>query len=271
MARKLELFTEEAPQMKSRKRNMCVMLQTTTFKVFEECSYLYLREDKHWGGDLDIIREYAEKFPEPSVLEVGTGHAWHLANLFFVASTNLKRVVGIDYSDKMLERAKALLNSISYNGHPLIKRIELQKGDILSLPFEDRSFDVTIMLNNTLGNIPADTFDKAKEQRKKALSEIRRILRQSGFLILSVYNSSRLTEEDKYGEVFELDHNLSNLQTFDLVVRFKKTGTPYYSHWFSTDEIRQILYDMSFRIVEMEERRKRIVLVAQKKRESDAQ
>jgi hypothetical protein len=44
------------------------------------------------------------------------GYAWHLANLFFVASVNFKRVVGVDYSDKMLEKARVLLSSISYNG-----------------------------------------------------------------------------------------------------------------------------------------------------------
>lgn len=43
-------------------------------------------------------------------------------------------------------------------------------------------------------------------------------------------------------------------------------------HWFSTNEIRQLLYDVSFRVVMAEERGKRIVVVAQKKRRtSDAE
>jgi SAM-dependent methyltransferase len=243
-----------------------VDLTKTTKQVFDECAIVYLKEDKHWGCDLDIISEYVEKFKEPEIIELGTGYAWHLANLYFVASCNLKRVVGIDYSEKMLEMARTLLSSISYNGQPLIERIELKKADILSLPFDDESFDVAILLNNTLGNIPAESFYKAKQKRKKALTEIKRILKNSGFLILSVYNADRLTEEDKYGEVFELDHNLSNLETFDLIVRFKETGTPYYSHWFTKNEICQLLYDVSFRVVEVEVRKKRIVIVAQKRK-----
>lgn len=237
----------------------------TTKQVFDECAPIYLREDKHWGCDLDIISEYVEKCREPEVIELGTGYAWHLANLFFIASSNLRRVVGVDYSSNMLARARDLLSSISYNGRPLQEYIELQKGDILSLPFEDESFDIAILLNNTLGNIPAETFDEAIGQRKNALKEIRRILKKSGFVILSVYNSSKLTEEDKYGEVFELDHGLSNLDTFDLIVRFKETGTPYYSHWFTESEIRQLLYNVSFRVVEAEIRKKRIVVVGQKR------
>jgi len=242
-------------------------LTKTTKQVFDECAPVYLREDKHWGCDLDIISEYVEKFKGPEIIELGTGYAWHLANLYFLVSCNLKRVVGIDYSGKMLEMARVLLSSISYNGQPLIEKIELKKADILSLPlpFDEESFDVAILLNNTLGNIPAENFGKARQKRKEALTEIRRILKNFGFLILSVYNADRLTEEDKYGEVFELDHNLSNLETFDLVVRFKETGTPYYSHWFTKNEICKLLYDVSFRVVEVEERKKRIVIVGQKK------
>lgn len=250
-------------------RQIKLDLVKSTKQVFDECAQIYLKEDKHWGCDLDIISEYVEKFGEPEIVELGTGYAWHLANLFFITSNKLKRVVGIDYSDKMLERANALLNSISLNGRPLIEKVELRKADILSLPFDSENFDVALLLNNTLGNIPAETFDRARDQRKRALSEIRRILRQSGYLILSVYNSRKLTEEDKYGEVFELDHNLSNLDTLDLVVRYKETGTPYYSHWFSANEIRQLLYDVSFRVVAVEERGKRLVVVAQKKRRTD--
>jgi SAM-dependent methyltransferase len=247
-------------------RQVNVDLIKTTKQVFDECAPVYLKEDKHWGCDLDIISEYVEKFKEPEIIELGTGYAWHLANLYFVAPCNLKRVVGIDYSEKMLEMARTLLSSISYNGQPLIERIELRKADILSLPFDDESFNVAILLNNTLGNIPAESFYKAKQKRKKALTEIKRILKNSGFLILSVYNADRLTEEDKYGKVFELDHNLSNLETFDLIVRFKETGTPYYSHWFTKNEICQLLYDVSFRVVELEVRKKRIVIVAQKRK-----
>lgn len=247
-------------------RKIKLDLVKSTKKVFNECAPIYLKEDKHWGCDLDIISEYVEKFKETEILELGTGHAWHLANLFFVTSANLKRITGIDYSANMLKQAKQLLSSIYYNGHPLIERIDLRKEDIMALPFESEEFDVAFLLNNTLGNIPAKTFEDAKEQRKNALKGIKKIIRKSGYLILSVYNANKLLEEDKYGEVFELDPDLSALETFDLVVRFKGNNTPCYSHWFNKDETERLLYEASFRIVEVEERKKRLVVVAQKKK-----
>jgi len=253
------------PRNSKPKTRKPTQLVASTKLVFNQCAPVYLKEDKHWGCDLDTISEYVEKFDEPDVIELGTGYAWHLANLFLVTSSKPKKVVGIDYSPDMLERARGLLSSVSVGNHPLTEKIELRHGDILHLPYGDASFDVAMMLNNTLGNIAAATFDEARMERKKALREIRRVLRDPGYLILSVYNRARLTEEDKYGEVFELDHEMSNLETSDLVVRFKPTDTPYYSHWFGREEVQGLLYDVSFRVVEVEDRKKRVVVVAQKK------
>lgn len=241
-------------------------LGQTTKKVFNDCASVYLKEDKHWGCDLDIISEYVEKFSNSNVIEVGTGHAWHLANLFFKSPNNLGNVIGIDYSDEMLNRSRTFLKSIKYNGKTLNERIELYNENILALSYKKPIFDVALLLNNTLGNIAGKDFIESRDNQKICLRNLRKILRPTGVIIVSVYNSSKLTEEDKYGDVFELDHKLSNLDTSDLVVRFKATDTPYYSHWFTKDEICKLLYEVSFRIVEVEERKKRIIVVAQKKK-----
>lgn len=239
-------------------------LRQSTKAVFDQCANVYLREDKHWGCDLDIIRKYVECFSDPEILEVGTGHAWHLANLYFVSSAKIKRSVGIDYSDEMLSRARVFLNGILYEGRPILERIELVQADICDVNLANEAFDVGLLLNNTLGNLPGRTFEDARNQRKRALHILHGALRTERYLIVSVNNADRLTEEDKYGDVFELDLDLSNLDTMDLVVRFKKTKTPYYSHWFTVLEIRQLLYEAGFRIDQIDEREKRIVVVAQK-------
>ena len=239
-------------------------LRRTTKSVFGQCANVYLREDKHWGCDLDVIRKYVERFSEPEILEIGTGYAWHLANLYFVSSAKIKRAVGIDYSEEMLACARAFLCGLTYQGQQLLERIELYQADICEADFGKELFDVGLVLNNTLGNLPGRTFDDAQHQRKRTLQDLRGALRAGGYLIVSVNNADRLTEEDKYGDVFELDHGLSNLATMDLVVRFKATETPYYSHWFTTHETRQLLYETGFRISQLDEREKRIVVVGQK-------
>ena len=240
-------------------------LVDSTKQVFDECSSVYLREDKHWGCDLDIISECIEREDSPRVIELGTGYAWHLGNIYFTCSTKLRRVVGVDYSPKMIDQARSFLSSIRIQDEPLSNVVELFQDDIQSLSFPDGSFDVALLLNNTLGNIASKDFVEARSNRRTVLSECCRVLAPSKRLVISVYNAARLTEEDRYGLVFELDPNLSKLETFDLVVRFKATGTPYYSHWFSDDEIRQLLYESGFLIESLEHRRKRIVVVARKK------
>jgi SAM-dependent methyltransferase len=240
--------------------------KTFNKKVFDECSYLYLREDKHWGGDLDIIREYAEKFPELSILDVGAGYAWHLANLLFIvsSSTRITKAIALDYSENMLQKAAEFLGSIHLGDKPLTEYVELKHGNILSLHFDSNSFDVVLCLNNTLGNIPGKKFEDAAINRIKALKEINRVLRPGGYLILSVYNADKLAGIDNYGDVFELDHSLSCIDNFDLVIRFKKTNTCYYSHWFRDQEIKSFLSDTRFGLIEMEHRKQRIVVVVQK-------
>lgn len=243
-------------------KNMHIDLFQTTKQVFSECASEYLKEDKHWGSDLDFIRDAIGRFTNPSIIDLGTGSAFHLLSLFFLTQTNLQRVVGVDYSKSMLEQAKQNLSSIYFDNRSLLEKIELYEGNILNLPFKDREFDIAIFLNNLLGNIPCSSIYKSESQRIRVLREMRRVLRPHGSLVISVYNSSKFSKEDGYGEVFEIDENLSNLETFDVVVRYKKTGTPGYSHWFGKDEICNLLSDQGFKIIELEERRKRIVISA---------
>jgi len=249
-----------------RMTNKSPNLVASTRQVFDECASIYLREDKHWGCDLDIIAGYVERFSDPEILEFGTGYAWHLANLYFLVNAKIRRALGVDYSAEMLANARAFLVGIQHNGRTMLENVELRQADILDIGLASGSFDVGLLLNNTLGNLPGETFEDALNERKRALWAIRGALRAEGYLIVSVYNADRLSAEDTYGDVFELDHDLSKLDTMDLVVRFKKTKTPYYSHWFTPHEVRQLLYEASFRIVQVEERQKRVVIVAQKKK-----
>jgi len=238
-------------------------LRASTKAVFDQCADDYLCEDKHWGCDLDLIAKYLDQIPKPSVLEVGTGHAWHLANLHFFTSAKIRRAVGIDYSKAMIDRAREFLGGYDFHGKPLLEQIELLEGDICDLRLDQQSFDLALVLNNTLGNLAGVSFRDAEIQRKRALETIRGGLRNSAYLIVSVYNAAKLSEEDKYGEVFELDQDLSDLGAMDLVVRYKKTDTVYYSHWFTDGEIRHLLYEAGFRVIEVEQRQKRIVVAAQ--------
>ena len=244
-------------------KNPDLNLAQSTKTTFCDYAPIYLKIDKRWGCDLDIIAKAAEKFKNPEVLDLGVGHAWHLANLFFLTSINIKKAVGIDYSSEMLAQAKKLLASIVYDGQQLARRIALKKADILSLPFPKDSFDLALFMNNTLGNIPGGGFKQANQERIKALTEARRVLKKSGILILSVYNSSRFTRNE-YKHPLGILWEASSPDSFDFVGRFTGTNSFFYTHWFNRKELEELLTNLDFKILKVEKRGKRIIAVAQK-------
>lgn len=76
------------------------------------------------------------KMDAASVLDAGCGHAARTASLR--ASLGC-RVVGVDYSEAMLEEAGRVMQFL-----PEAHRPELVQGDVYKLPFEDNEFDVAV-------------------------------------------------------------------------------------------------------------------------------
>jgi len=107
------------------------------------------------------------------ILDAGCGNSIH--SLKFAA--NGYRVKGIDFSEEALKLGRA--NIISHN---LQSKIELQKEDILSLSFEDNLFDV-VFCWGVLMHI---------SEIEKALSELARVLKKDGIMILAEGNMKSL-------------------------------------------------------------------------------
>jgi len=232
--------------------------------MFDESADDYLRGDRHWGCDLDVITRCANGTPELSVVEFGSGYCWHLANLVLLTSSKVKRIVGIDYSREMLRRAKVFLEKSTHFGCGLSQRVELLEEDMLSTSLAAGSCDLLMMLNNTLGNLPGPTFTDAEQERRKALIEAHRVLSDNGQLVLTVYHAEQMRRESAYGEVFELDEGMSDFSAHDYVVRYRRTATPCYSHWFEEGEARTLLGGCGFEVTFLETRLERLVFVCRK-------
>jgi len=102
------------------------------------------------------------------VLDLGSG----AGNDCFVARSIVGeqgKVTGLDFSDKMLEKARLNNEKMGY------RNVNFVKGDIESIPLPDNSVDVVIS-NCVLNLVP----DKAK-----AFSEIRRIMKPGGRMSVS--------------------------------------------------------------------------------------
>jgi len=113
----------------------------------------------------------------PRILYVGVGGGMELLQ-FSYFSRKKNGVIGVDIVDEMLEACKENFNEAEkQNTWFKSNFVELRKGDAMNLPVEDESVDVAAQ--NCLFNI-----FKA-EDLKKALSEMYRVLKPRGRLVLS--------------------------------------------------------------------------------------
>jgi len=113
----------------------------------------------------------------PKILYVGVGGGMELLQ-FAYFSRQKNGVVGVDVVDEMLEASKKnFLEAEKLNSWFNKEFVNLKKGDALNLPVNDNSIDVAAQ--NCLFNI-----FKA-EELKKAISEMYRVLKPHGRLVMS--------------------------------------------------------------------------------------
>lgn len=113
----------------------------------------------------------------PTVLYVGVGGGMEVFQFsYFCRKKN--GVIGVDVVDEMIDACKKNLK-IAEKTNPWFKSefVDVRKGDALNLPVEDASIDVAAQ--NCLFNI------FTKEDLKKALAEMYRVLKPHGRLVLS--------------------------------------------------------------------------------------
>lgn len=102
------------------------------------------------------------------VLDLGSGAGF---DVFLAAKRvgNTGRVIGVDITKKMIEKAKANLKKYGY------KNVEFKLGDIENLPLADNSIDVII--SNCVINLAPN--------KEKVFSESYRVLKKGGRMYVS--------------------------------------------------------------------------------------
>jgi ubiquinone/menaquinone biosynthesis C-methylase UbiE len=129
----------------------------------------YDRQMRFWERVLfGDAREWACRQAHGDVLEVAVGTGRNLA--FYPPDT---RLTGIDLSPAMLEIARTRARELG-------RTVELAEGDAHALAFRDASFD-TVVCTFSLCNIPDE---------RRAIGEMRRVLRPGGLLILADHVAS---------------------------------------------------------------------------------
>lgn len=152
--------------------------------------------------------EVTEYIKTGAILEVGCGNGKTLLPL----ARQHYDITAIDISKKALELAqKAVGENV---------KVKFLQGDVCSLQFEQASFDgivCSFVLQHLLG-----------DERKKAISEMRRVLKPGGFLFLDVFT----TDDMRYGKGTVVEQD-----TFK-----RKTGI--ITHYFTGPELRSLLENL---------------------------
>ncbi len=223
-------------------------------KEYAKCLLNKVREDYNLiSGDFSRTRRYP--WPEikflfdyakkgDKVLDLGCGNGRFCQ---FLKGTDY---TGADISSGLIKEAK--------KRHPKLEFIE---ADALNLPFSDNSFDVVLSIA-VLHHIPS------KELRIRFLKEARRVLKEKGKIIITVWKFHRKKDRFlllKYTILKILGK--TRLDFKDILEPWGKKTERYY-HWFSKRELVKLAEEAGFKAkgsgFTKKKNRENIYLVAEK-------
>lgn len=156
------------------------------------------------------------------LLDIGCG-----TGLYCVALSNwANQVRAFDYIPRLVDRAKE--NTKSYSN------IEIKKGDILKIPFRDKSFN-KILINSVIQYL------EHLASVKKALIEVKRVLKKNGLVFIS------LIPEDKQKKKY-----LEGIENLDLPKDkkkeiYKKNNAAL---WFNKKDLTALINSLNFKVSE---------------------
>ena len=134
--------------------------------------FLSYGQDRRWKRRLIQL---ARLQPSDRVLDLACG----TGDIVFAAAPNVQRAVGLDVTHRMLQLATTREAKGAVVGHPFTGcHPRFVTGDMLALPFPDRSFTV-VTIGYGLRNVPDLT---------RSLEEIRRVLAPHGRVLSLDFN-----------------------------------------------------------------------------------
>ena len=149
---------------------------------------------------IDILFEIAKEvlnksISEMSILDVGTGPG---RDIKYIYSKGVEKVIGLDNSEGFIK----LLSELAMK--KVIPEDSFVKGDMLNLPFDNKTFDI-VRENASLLHIPITT---KGEMLDKVMQENNRVLKENGLIYVSVKKGEGIryidTKDGLGGRIFQL-------------------------------------------------------------------
>lgn len=228
------------------------MKKTTAQKIITQTAKNYNLIAKHfsntrqynWSELLPFINQYAKS--KQTILDIGCGNG----RLLKILPSKIN-YAGIDQSKNLIKEAKKEFNK-DYN-----KNIKFKTGNLLAIKEKDNHFDIVLAIA-VLHHIPSDGY------RKQAFSELQRVLKPNGILIMSNWNLF----QDKYLPYLK-QKTIKSLDNNDGVIPWKdQNGTilaQRYCHAFTPIELVNLLNMHNFTTIHNEIIKHNIVTIATKK------
>lgn len=172
----------------------------------------------------DYLRTHIE--PNSKVLDIGCGNGRNILSIVDIAGN----ITGLDNSQKAVQDAQENLKA-----H---QNVEVVLGDAMNLPFEDKSFDFVI-LSMTLVNFA--------DSKLKALQEMKRVAKDEGKVIISVYSEKALP--DRVAMYDQVGAKIKDEKNGYIV--FETEGLT--SEQFSKDQLEEMAVKVGLKMTDCEE------------------
>jgi ubiquinone/menaquinone biosynthesis C-methylase UbiE len=202
-------------------------LQKTYELIGEEFS-----QSRHFiGKEFELFEPYLKE--KQQIIDVGCGNGRLL--YFFEKKLEDFDYLGIDSSYKLLAEAKKI--------HSKSARADFQLADQLEIPLKSGQFDLAFSIR-AFHHLPS------KEMRLQALLEMKRILKNDGFLMMTVWNLWQKKYLQHFTKAFFRSMVGFGTGVKDIFVPWGKEKYPRYYHAFTARELKNLFQKAGFDIIQ---------------------
>ncbi len=205
-----EVVKEKYGEIAVKSRSCCGSSKAVDYEVLEN-GYQNIEgyvKDADLGLGCGIPTKFAAIKSGDTVVDLGSG----AGNDVFVARAlvgDSGKVVGLDFTDEMIEKANENKNKLGF------KNVEFKLGDIEDMPIENEIADVVVS-NCVLNLVP---------NKRKAFSEIFRILKQNGhFCVSDIVIKGDLPEQLRKSAEMYVGCVAGALQQDEYLITIKQAG-----------------------------------------------
>lgn len=165
-------------------------------------------------------------FSMAKVLDIGCGDGRNILDIIPIT----KNIVGVDYDEQVILDARR--NLAQYI------EVKIVHADARNLPFNDKTFDFVISLV---------TFVNLGPHKEKVLCEMKRVLKDNGFIIISVFSEDAFEERMKMYKTIQVPIK----EIKGTTVIFDESLGANTSEQFSKKDLKELFKKVDLKIVDI--------------------